>query len=131
MPSMANITVKKNDGTTDATYTALTPSAGDKVSAQWRNNSQSTIAANRAAYALKAERTTSGTARRVRDTYVYPVTALVNGVETVIAKISLEGSALIPENVTDADIAEAVSQYANLRVSTLVKDSYKAGYAPT
>jgi len=60
MPSMANITVKKNDGTTDATYTALTPSAGDKVSAQWRNNSQSTIAANRAAYALKAERTTSG-----------------------------------------------------------------------
>jgi hypothetical protein len=128
---MANINVFKNDGTTSVTYTALTPSAGDKVAAQWRQNAASTVAAFRPQLALKAERTTSGSARRVRDTYVYPVVKVVNGVDTVIGKISFESTGLIPENVDDADVAEAVSQYANLRASVLIKDSYKAGFAPT
>jgi len=30
MPSMADITVKKNDGTTDVTYTAISAASGDK-----------------------------------------------------------------------------------------------------
>lgn len=44
MPNMANITVKKADGTTDVVYTALTPSAGDKTSARWSLTASSTKA---------------------------------------------------------------------------------------
>lgn len=131
MPTMAPITVKANNGTTDVVYASLTPSAGDTVPAQWRCETASTIAGHRPTLALKAQRTGSGTARRVHDTYVYPVVVSIEGVPTVVDKISFECSGLIPQNVDDAVVAEAVSQYANLRASTLVKDSYKSAFAPT
>lgn len=38
MPQMANITVKKADGTTDVVYTALTPAGGDNSPARWSAN---------------------------------------------------------------------------------------------
>lgn len=131
MPQMADIIVKKDDGTTNITYTALTPSSGDKVAAQWRSNTVSTIAGHRPAFALKSERTGAGD-RRMRSTFVYPYTVTdVNGVPQLVARVSFEVSGLIPQNVPDTVIAEAVSQHANLHASTLVKDSEKAGFAPT
>lgn len=53
MPSMANIIIKKADGTTDITYTALTPSSGDKVPAQWRVESIGTVAGNRPTFMIQ------------------------------------------------------------------------------
>lgn len=131
MPQMADIIVKKADNTTNITYNALTPSAGDKSWAQWRANSANTVAGFRPAFALKAEPTATGTARRVRDTYVYPVVRNIAGVDTIVAKIPFEGTGVVPANVTDAELAEAVAQYANLKVSTLVKASYTEGFGPT
>lgn len=45
MPTLSNITVKKNDGTTDVIYTGVAPSAGDKSPAVLRNNSLGSAAA--------------------------------------------------------------------------------------
>jgi hypothetical protein len=42
MPSQANIVVKKNDGTTDITYTAVQPSSGDGVQAIWKSQTVGT-----------------------------------------------------------------------------------------
>lgn len=129
MPSMANITVKKNDGTTDVVYTALTPSAGDKVAAQWRDNSLSTVAAHRPQFSLKSEE--GNNSRRLTGSFWYPCVETVSGVPTVVARIPITVNATIAKNVADSHINEAVSQCFNLLNSTLVKDSFKSGYAPT
>lgn len=131
MPQMANITVKKNDGVTDVVYTAIVASAGDKTSALWELTAASAVRAFRPQYSVKSEWNGAKTGRRVRDTYTYPVVQAVNGVDTVVGRINIEGSGFDPTNVDDAAIAEAVSQYANLRKSTLMLDTFKSGFSPT
>lgn len=126
MPSMANIVVKKNDGTTDITYTALTPSAGDSVAAQWRENTPS-IAAFRPFVSMRTQFNGPRTARRFVMTGKFPVED--TGVLLGTIPFTFEGT--IPLGVTDTAVNEAVSQFTNLVVSTLIRDSLKAGYAPT
>lgn len=131
MPSMANIVVKKNDGTTDITYSALTPSAGDKVAAVWTALTVAVTAAFRPLFRMRAQSNGDATTRRVTTSYVYPVTATENTVLVLKGKCIAETTWSIPQNLPDADIAEFVSQYANLNASVLAKDCVKVGYAPT
>lgn len=132
MPAIANIVVKKNDGTTDVTYTAIVPSSGDKNAAVWRNQSVGTAAAHRPEYRISSEFNGPRTARRVKETYVYPVTAVgTDGKTNVVDKAIKEVTWTLPVTMPDADINEFVSQGANLDASTLIKDSVKTGYAPT
>lgn len=131
MPQMADIIVKKDDGTTNITYTALNPSGGDKVAATWSSKSVSTIAGHRPAFSFKTERSGGGD-RRVRASYYYPYVVLdAAGNPQKVSAVPLEYSGLVPLNVPDAVVAEAVSQCANLLASALIKEATKAGYAPT
>lgn len=136
MPQMANITVKKNDGTTDIVYTAKSPSAGDSVPAVWRADSVGSAPSHRPEYRLMSKNTRKGgeEAREMRGTYKYPqlVTDTNLGGLTIVkrdALISFNG--VFPKDMPAADINEAVSQAFNLFVSTLNKDSCKDGFAPT
>lgn len=132
MPNMANITVKKNDGTTDVVYTAFTPSAGDKTPAAWKNQTVGTAASHRPELKLVSRDNGAATARRVEGTYAYPTLVTGSDGKTTIAdKVVLTFSAVIPKGMPDTDVNEAVSQGCNLIASTLVKDSLKIGYAPT
>lgn len=130
MPQMNDITVKKADGTTNIVWTALTPSAGDTVAAQWRSNTVSTTSLYRPTFSLKSQYNGPRTARRGRSVLTYPVLNTVNGVQ-VVDYVTIEVSVSTPLRVADADIAEAVAQHANLQVSTLILDSWKTGFAPT
>lgn len=132
MPQMANITVKKNDGTTDIVYTAVVPSAGDKSPAVWRSNTIGTAPAHRPELRVTSQPNGQATARRIEGTLMYPQTVTgSDGKITVANKAFLSFSALVPQSMTDADINEFVSQGANLVASTLMKDVVKSGYAPT
>lgn len=132
MPQMADITVKKNDGTTDVIYTAFTPSAGDKTPAAWKNLTVGTAQAHRPDFRLVSRDNGTGSGRRVDGTYTYP--SLVTGTDgktSIADKLILNISAIVPKNMADADVNEAVSQGCNLVASTLIKGSLKIGYAPT
>lgn len=131
MSSMANITVKKNDGTTDIVYTALSPSAGDTVPALWRANSVSTIPLHRPSLTMVTQNNQAKNARKVRIAYNYPVTAVISGVETKLGVIPLELNATLGTNFDDTIVAEAVSQFGNLAVSALIRLATKEGFAPT
>lgn len=131
MPSMANIAVMKNDGTTSVTYTALTPSAGDKVAAQWRNEAADTRPGRRPVFTLVTSANGNETGRRFESTFTYPVNVTENGVVKQYLIGPFKCTGFIPNYVESADINEAVSQNGNLLVSTLIKDSLKAGFAPT
>lgn len=128
MPQMANITVKKADNTTDVIYTALTPSAGDTVAAQWSPNAVSAIAARRPVVSV----TTKWNGRRDGRQFT------VNGIFPVfdegglkIGTIPMTFSGTVGRQIPDTDVAEAVHQFTNILAHTLMRESIKSGFAPT
>lgn len=131
MPQMANVTVKAADGTTDVVYTALTPSAGDSVPAKWRVETAAAVVANRPTQSMLAQDTTKKDARKVILRGKYPVSRTVNGEVVQVGVIPLELSGVIGLQFTQAEIDEAVMQHTNFCVSALIRNSFKAGYAPT
>lgn len=134
MASIADITVKKNDGTTDIVYAAKVPSSGDTVNALWRSD------ANAAPYAgLKPEFKLSSrwnadkTARRLDfvGTYHSYSTSTDSGISSKIGTIVFTGSMAIPQSLPAADINEGVAQLTNIIVSSLIRTSLKDGFAPS
>lgn len=133
MPSMADIVVKKNDGTTNVTFAALNPSSGDTVPALWRQDGMATQADLRSTFQLRSQWNGNRTARRVEGTFQYPhvSTDSTTGLTSVVARVPISITITVPANVPDTVVAEAISQHANLLSSTLVKDCCKVGFAPT
>lgn len=131
MPTMANITVKKNDGTTDIVYTQKTASGGDSSPATWRSDSVGTAANQRPSFQMTTASNGPKTARRSVTRYVYP--SLVTGSDgrvSVADQVIIEVNAIVPLGMSDTDVNEAIAQGLNLNASALIKDSFKAGYAP-
>lgn len=132
MPNMANIVIKKADGTTDVTYTSAAPSAGDKSPAVWKNQTVGTVLAARPSFTVVAMDNGTRKARRVRSTFLWPKTRVdTAGNVTVVGGASSESSHLIPQDMTPTEIGEYVAQYANLLASALIKQSLVDGYAPS
>ncbi len=133
MPSMANITVKKADGTTDVVYTQLTPSAGDKVPAQWRVESIGTVAGNRPTYSVTSRYTADKKARIVEGKLTYPETFTdsTTGIISVRNREVYSHSSIVHLDVADSVVAELAAQGANLQKSVLIQDVLKSGFAPT
>lgn len=128
MPQMANITVKKADGTTDIVYTAMSPSAGDKTPAIWRSNSVGTSVAQRPEFRATSAQL-SGNKRQLKTNFVYPIVdAITHKVVDYVTVVMDVKSSLAG---TDADVKEAVFQALNLNSSTLMKQSAADGFAPT
>lgn len=131
MPQMADITVKKADGTTNVVYVALTPSAGDKVPARWRLNAVSPIPNHRPTVEIVARDNGTKDGRRLVMSGKYPVIATESGTEVLKAIVPVEISMLIPQNVDAVQATEAVHQFGNLFVSALMRSSFVDGYSPT
>lgn len=130
MPQIANITVKKADGTTDITYVADVPSAGDRSPASWTVKN-AVARALRINLSFLSQWNGQRSGRRCTVVAKYPVIRDINGVQTVVATIPVELTTLIPQLVLDAEATEAVAQFGNLIKSPLISDSLIAGYAPT
>lgn len=136
MPQMANITVKKNDGTTDVVYNAKSPSAGNGVPAVWRADAVGSAASHRPELRVTSKdiRFMGEEAREIHATYAYPqlVTDTNLGGMTIVKRRALGMyTAKVPKDMPAADLNEFASQLANLIVSTLLKDCVKDGFAPT
>ncbi len=135
MPTMASITVKKYDGTTDIVYDALSASGGDGSPAVWR---QDTGAAAGLPVGLRSQLKLwtmwngPKTARQLKFNFVLPyavqdsTTTLYSAKDRIVA----EGIFTMPQAIPAATLNE-VYQILNLLGSTLVKQSAATGYAPT
>lgn len=130
MANMANITVKKADGVTDVTFTALTPSAGDTTPARWANTAAETVANLRPTAEMRARFNGNRTARHIDFVTKFPEVVTVNGVKQVRGTVPFTTSGVVPLQVDDAWINEAVSQHANLFRAALIQQATKEGYAP-
>lgn len=133
MPSMANIVVKKYDGTTDVTYTALSASAGDNVAAQWRSESAGSQSNAKPTLTVTSKHNGNRSARRIDIQYRYPqmATDSTTGLSTVVNQIPITVSVAVPLGAPDTVVQEAIAQGTNLLVSALVRSSIISGFAPT
>lgn len=133
MPSMADITVKKADGTTNVTYVAAVPSAGDKSPAKWTLNALSGIQGFRPSLQFQTQDNGPGSMRQARFRYSYPLTFTdsTTGLSKLLKSVDAEVVVYLPKELTTDDWNEAYSQFGNLLASTLIRDSVKNGFAPT
>lgn len=132
MPALANIVVKKYDGTTDVTYTATAASAGDKSPAVWRNDSVGTALGHRPEFRLTTRSNGIGSARRADFSYSWPSLATgSDGKINIIGRVNLSGSVIVPQDILLTDVNEACYQGCNLLAATLIKQSIRDGFAPT
>lgn len=129
---LSNITVKKADGTTDIVWSGLVPSSGDKNPAIWKSLTAGTSNAVRPEFRLRTEPNQTGSVRRCKLSFVYPITGIDSSGRTVVTdRIPFEGTFTVPQNVPDSLITEAVAQAFGLLNDPLVKQSIVQGYAPT
>lgn len=135
MPTMANITVKKNDGTTDIVYDALSGSGGDNTPASWRQDTGEVAGKPmglRKTFEVKTKWNGPKTARQLTFQYVGPY-AVQDSTTTLYSakdRLVFTGIMTVPMAIPSSEINEFVSQAVNLLASTLIKDSAKAGFAP-
>lgn len=132
MPTMASITVKKYDGTTDVIYDAAASSAGDKSPAVWRNATVGTAPAHRPELRMTTRSNGPNSARRADIAFSYPSLVVgTDGRTTIDARMNLTASAVVPQGMDSDDINEAVYQCCNLLAATLIKQAIRDGFAPT
>lgn len=128
MPTMADIVIKQADGTTDATYSVVSPSAGDSVPAIWRNNGVGTKVNQRPEYRIVAKSPSQGR-RTTKSNFVWPVVDPVTG--TVVDYITVVVEAKSSDNVLITDLNQALSQGLNLAAATLPRSCFLDGVSAT
>lgn len=133
MPSMADIVIKKADGTTDITLTALTPSSGDKSRALWRQESVGTVQANRPTAECVGRYSQNGKFRVVDVRFSYPETYTdsTTGLVRIRDRALFTGTFNLPVENNDTSNNEFAAQSVNWLKSTLMQLVIKGGFAPT
>jgi hypothetical protein len=135
MPTMASITVKKADGTTDIVYDAIAGSGGESSPAVWRQDTGAAAGLPvglRSSFKLTSKWNGPKTARQISFEIVMPY-AVQDSTTTLYSakdRVVLTGIATMPQAIPSANLNE-VNQALNLLAATLVKSAVQAGYAPT
>lgn len=130
MPNLANITVKKSDGTTDIVYTGMQPSAGDGSPAIWRQTTNA-YPSCQPELRVVAKQAKGKMGRSVRGTFVYPQ-AIVNsttGVTSVLTTAYGDFTFVMDKNMSQTEIDEASAQFSNLLASALIKSCLATGFS--
>lgn len=131
MPTAANVTVKKNDGTTDILYTLQQGASGDNP-AQWYGPALGATSATRPELRFTHKRQASQPSKtRVVATFMmpYPVVNTTTGVTSVERRLIHKMESTFDGDIPTTTIDESVSQFVNLLVA--LKASMKEGVAPT
>lgn len=128
MPTMANITVKNKAGT-DVVYVAKVPSAGDRSPSRWQLDAASDIPSFRPDFTVGTKDSGNGRRRIADVNYSFPAVIQINGVDTLVDKVTFQGAFGLPKGIADTITEEGVTQLGNLLVSVLVRDILKTGYA--
>lgn len=135
MPSMASITVKKSDGTTDIVYDSITASGGESSPAVWRQDTGAAAGLPvglRSLFKVASKWNGPKTARQLSFEFSQPY-AVQDSTTTLYSakdRVVMNGVITLPQGIPSASLNEVV-QGLNLLASTLVKSCAQAGYAPT
>lgn len=133
MPTMANITVKKADGTTDVTYEVVTPSGGDKSPAVWRHSTAGGTPGQRPILRIITRPNGPGgiAGRKVEINFTFPsiYTDSSTGLTKVLTRNNFQGVGFVADDTPTATNDEFAAQLGNLLASALVKSINSSGYS--
>lgn len=130
MPKMANIVIKKRDGTTDVTYTALVGAAGDGTSAVFRNSTVGTTLAQHPTLKVTSRWNGNKTSRRLTCDFMWPLVKTTPTGPVVAGGMNGSATFLVPQDQAVSLVEEQVWQFANLVSAALIKESAAEGSAP-
>lgn len=132
MPNVANVTVKKNDGTTDQVYTAIRGSQGPSVPAVLRNTTPGSALAHKPEVWVSSRTLEGGKLQELKVTGRWPqiATNSTTGVTSVIQTARMKATFELPIDMAQTDRDEFASQFTNVLASALIKSSIKEGDAP-
>jgi hypothetical protein len=129
MTIIANLTVKKNDGTTDIVWTALNGQGGPNLPAAFASQTVGTALAHQPTLTFVAKDSGDGETRRANLQVLYPnLETDSSGITRVNRKGQVDISFAMPKIMTSTQWNEVVSQTINLL--TALKVDLKAGTAP-
>lgn len=130
MTIVANLTIKKNDGTTDIVWTANNGQGGSTYPASYSSATVGSALAHQPTMTILAKDSGDGETRRTNFQVVYPnlVTDTASNT-TVQRKGQVDISFAMPKNMTATQWNECVSQSINLL--SALKVDLKAGTSPT
>lgn len=129
MPQMANITVKKYDGTTDIVYNAANAAGADGTVALWRAPPLNSTVASQPTFESWCRWNGPKTARRVEFRGIMPqaLTDTNTGLVVVRNQAVMQGSFLIPTQMEQTTLAEFAAQMTNLLANTTVREAIRLG----
>lgn len=129
MATIANVTVKKTDGTTDVTFTAV-QGATAKDPAVWQNTASSLVYNNRDSVKMVSRDNGTKTARWMEVDALFIVRRTESSLEVNKGQIPAKFSIPLPNWATDAECNEAVDQFINLLASAHFRGAIKGRFAP-
>lgn len=127
MPNLANIVVKKFDGTTDITYTGISPQGGSDQPARWASQSIGVAQAHQPDLRVSVKE--RGNVVDVKHTFGYAElqTNSTTSKTSILRKLTGSGTVTFDRAMAQADVQEAVHQYFNLLASALIKEITRTG----
>lgn len=129
MTIIANLTVKKNDGTTDIVWTALNGQGGPNLPAAFASQTVGTALAHQPTLTFVAKDSGDGETRRATLQMLYPnLETDSGGITRVNRKAQVDISFAQPKIMTATQWNEVISQTINLL--SALKVDLKAGTAP-
>jgi len=129
MPTLANITVSMANGD-GIVWTGASPAAGLDSDAIFRSMTVGSNPTTRPEIRVRCKRSANGTQDIIKQTLVWPVYQLINGVDTVVGYITRVVEDKIFLQMSDGDRAEFVHQGRNLDASILLKSVSLEGLPP-
>lgn len=131
MPALADIVVKKNDGTTDITYTAISPAAGDGANAIWRSQSVGNAVEHQPELRLLSK--DSGQSRKLVGNMHYPqiATNTTTNTTSVLRTSKFRVEVDLAKGMPLVDTNEFVAQATGLFRSALIQACLKGGVSAT
>lgn len=130
MAQIANLTVKKFDGTTDIVYVAKTGAAGNGQPAVWRADSVQPIPAHCPTFTLQASSNANGTTRIMKWEFDLPIIDSSSGSPVVVGHQKGNGTIPVLQNADWNQVKEGIAQQLNLMAAALIRTSLLEGYAP-
>lgn len=132
MPTITDLTIKKNDGTTDIIYSQVAGASGS-TPALWRVLTLGTAVAHRPRFEMLSKQIGGRGAEQnqVQTKLIWPQTYIDAGLTRVANTASIQSVANLPLNMAQTDIDEIVAQFANLMKTALVQTCLKQGVAAT
>lgn len=133
MPSLANLSITKADGTTSITWTGDVASSGDKNPARYSSKTVSAIPAFQPKMSVASEGNSDGSVRRVKINLIYPYTVLdtTTNRTTEVGRAVFRGEWSVPQELPSTVVDEFAVQVANLLDHTDLVSVVKTQQAPT